>query len=677
MATDWAQLEWIAAINGMTPDEFIAQGESQQFQNNGVQGTGVAPAVWNAEQVDRTGQAANAAATASTNARLGQLASAYDPLMTASRQRADYVQGLNGQLGAQSAQSALTNNALASQGLADYRTATNNALAWDMGAYNNLVSAANAPMQMTASQWVGPAQSNAADVQRQLSSYNQLQGIANGSLDQTSRAAQAYANAGDIANQYRAARTLEGAGMGELDVNLDTIKELDKLRNPDSIGGVRDLYDVYNGKLDVRAGQEDPEAFKAAHDALGQLKGLTTLQVTPAEKLAYAISQHKQETDEASMRAAIETQAMRRGTWGSGSSIAQGALAAQQTSYNRMLQDMSANAMAQQRAMAALQGYGTLSTNLTAQGNQIAFQNAANRFAGLNAYTNVHSNAAGMLGQIGANNATNNNNRRLAAQEAASTAYATLRAQGFDEAYARGVAADNMANANADRRLGGAQSAGAMSTSMRNASDSMSMFNQSQAQQQSQFADTFAAGRQDAQFGRQVTVADAANRVGRNYMTDQGNLLTGVQNTARDNDTRTQNSIGVQSGLTGQWLGAQQHADSAATTGLGAQAGISQTQLGNTRQNTADNSTFGDKAVARQIQLRGLGNENAATQAGAVALGAPIYGGSVSTYNPNAPTNLAYTTPQTNYTYNSAVPQQQQPMGVDQYGYPIYPQGPV
>jgi hypothetical protein len=625
---DPGMLDWIAAINGKTTDQFVNDGylaqygtPEQQWIYNGQNGSGVNSALWQQQQNEQAGLNQWNAQVDAANTGLGVNYEGYDPIVNQSRDRANYLQGVNGGLASQISNQATTSNQMRTDALGAYGTAVGNAGAWDLGNYNNLVGAANAPMQMTASPYVGDAQSDPADVAREMAAYNQLQGAANGSLDQVSRAANAYANAGDIQNQQIAARNLSDAGYGSLNVDLSNVAELDKLRRPDTIEGMQALWSAYGGDQDVHVGQEDPAAYAAAVDARNQLSALTNPTVTAQERLMFMIAQQQQEQDEAANRQALETDAARRGVTGQGTNIARAALAAQQTSRNRELASAQALAQAQARAMDALQGYGTLSTNMTAQANQIAEQNQATRMSALGQYTGISANAANVLGQLGAANATNNANRQLAAQEAAYQAYATLRAQGFSEEYARGQAADVMANANANRRLGAMESQGQMANNMRSEGDAMSRFNQSQRQQQSQFSDSYAANRQDAAYGRQVDVFNAGNTVGRNYMTDQGNLFNATTGVADSNFNTMNSSIGTQAGLNGQWLNAQNVADQNALGALGAKNGIIQTQLGNNTTRLGTNTTFGNQAVARQLQLRDDGRTNAANTAESAAIG--------------------------------------------------------
>ena len=580
------QLEWIAAINGMTPQQYLDAQARAQAVERGADPTqasaAIRGAIWDAGAAEDAYVQGLGTRAGAYQQQLGGLSSQLSGLGGSSMQRALDLRNTNAGLGAQSAASAASANSMMTQGLADFR------------------AAAAAPTIMRSSGYVGDAVSNPADLQRQMAAYNQLAGISNGSLDIQSQAARAYANAGDIANQQAAAAQLRASGNGALNVNLQSIRELDKLRDPTQIEGMRDLRDIYAGKLDVKPGDLDPEAYAAAVDARNQLKGLTTPTVTAAERLMYEMSRQQQEQDESAVRAALDSQAQRRGSYSSGSSIARSALGAQQTSKNRMLQDMQANAMAQQRAMQALQGYGTLSTNMTAQANTLAAQNQATRAGAMNQYSGIGAAAAQTLGQIGAANATANANRQLAAQQAASQAYAELRAQGFSEEYARGKAADIVAQGNQQVRLSGAQSQGTMASEMRRAGDAMSTFNQAQRQQQGQFNDTFQASREDAVFNRQRNVFDATNI------------------TASGNDQRTQGSIGVQQGLNNDWMNAAQNADNTTIAAAGVNRGIYQDQfnagqlpeqakvtLG--RQKVADNTTIRDLGVSDQSNARQLG----------------------------------------------------------------------
>jgi hypothetical protein len=358
----------------------------------------------------------------------------------------------------------------------------------------------------------------------------------------------------------------------------------------------------------------------------------------------YEMSRRQQEQDESAVRSALDTQMQRRGAFSSGSAIARSALGAQQTSQNRMLQDMQANAMAQQRAMQALQGYGTLSTNMTAQANELAARNQATRVGALNQYSGIAGSAAQTLGQIGANNATQNANRQLAAQQAASQAYAELRAQGFSEEYARGKAADIVAQGNQQTRLGAMNTSASLSSSMRQSSDAMSMFNQGQRQQQQQFSDNYTADRQDAKFDRAKTVNNAADTVGRNYMSDQTTLFNGNTAVSAANNSRNQQSIQTQQGLNNDWLSAFTTADQTAIGAAGVNRGIAQDQFNAGESAAAAKVTLGRQKVADATTIRNLGVSDTANarQLGAITGPGGVSGG-------DAPSSAPYSAPVSGY----------------------------
>ena len=633
------QIAWIAAINGQTPQEYL---ETQAAWNaNGGRapltpyqqwyGTQTAPdsvfqSIFGAQGADDRFVQDETTRLGQYNQGLGALWGQQADLERTSRDRANWIGGENAAINQNNWN--LVNQGIGSNNaaLGAYGQAVNNAAAWDMQNFANLQAAANQPMQMHASAYVGDAMSNPADVARQMQVYSQLQGAANGSLDVQSQAARAYANAQDVANQQRAAATLQASGNGALDVDLNSIRELDKLRDPDSIGGVRDLYGVFQGSLDLRPGELDPEAYEAAVASRDKLWGLTDPTVTAQEKLMFELARQQQEQDEGALRAALQTDARRRGVSGIGTEIARSALGAQQTSRNRMLQDMQALAQAQARSMDALANHGNLSANMNAQANQLAMSNQATRQRALEGYTNVHAGAASTLGQLGAANATNNANRQLQAQAYAYQAYAELRAQGFSEEYARGQAADMVNSANMDRRLGAMNSSANLATNMRNASDSMSMFNQAQRQQQQQFADTFHAGRQDAQFNRASTVFDGGNTVGRNYMTDQTNLLTGTVNTNVGNSNIFQGGVNSSVALNGQTLGAQQWADGITERGINTRGNILGQQNTNLSQINGLPVVNARQKVQDSITLRGIGIQDRGMAEQTAAQGG--YGGS-------------------------------------------------
>lgn len=625
------QIAWIAAINGQTPQQFLetqaGYGQPapltpyQQWYGQQTAPDGVAQSIWGAQQAEDGFVQAETDRLNQWNTGLGALWGQQSAIEQGAYDRGNLIGQQNAALNQQNwgaVNSAISGNNAA---LGDYGSAVGNVGAWDMQNFSNLQRAANSPMRMTASPYIGDAMSNPADVARQMSAYNQLQGVANGSLDVQSQAARAYANAQDVANQNRAAATLEASGNGALNVDLNRIRELDKLRNPDSIGGVRDLYGVFQGSQDLAVGELDPDAYKAAVDTRNKLWGLTDPTVTAQEKLMFELARQQQEQDEGALRDALRTDSQRRGMGGVGNEIARSALGAQQTSRNRMLQDMQALAQAQARSMDALANHGNLASDMNAQANQLAAQNQNTRVRALEGYTNVHAGAASTLGQIGAANATNNANRQLQAQAYAYQAYAELRAQGFSEEYARGQAADMVNTANADRRLGGSIAAANQSNAIRTSNDAMTTFNHAQRQQQQQFSDEFQANREDAAYGRQVDVWNAGNTVGRNYMTDQGNLMTARVNTNQTNLGNVQTGIGTQTGLNGQWLGAMTQADQTAIGGIGTRAGILGQQNANISQRNSLPVINSRQRVQDATTIRGIQQDDEAVKQHRLAMG--------------------------------------------------------
>jgi hypothetical protein len=618
------QIAWIAAINGQTPQAYLDSQASftpgqaapltpyQSWYGQQTAPDSVPRSIWDAQQLDDQFVSDEQARLGQFNTGLGALWGQQSDIETGAYNRGNMIGQQNAAMNQQNWGAVNTANSGNSAALGAYGNAVGAAGAWDMQNFSNLQAAAAMPMQMHASPYVGDAMSNPGDVARQQQVYGQLQGAANGSLDVRSQAAQAYANAQDVANQNRAAATLEASGNGALDVDLNDIRELDKLRDPDSIGGMRELYGVYEGSLDVRPGELDPAAYQAAVDNRNKLWSLTDPSVTAQEKLMFELARQQQEQDEGATRAALQTDARRRGVSGVGTEIARSALGAQQTSRNRMLQDMQALAQAQTRSQQALASHGNLSAQMNSEANRLAMNNAGNRLGALEGYTNVHASSANTLGQLGAANATTNANRQLQAQGMAYQAYAELRAQGFSEEYARGQAADVVAMSNSDRRLGAMNSSATLATNMRNASDSMSMFNQSQRQQQSQFSDNYTANRQDAQFNRAATVFDGGNTVGRNFMTDQGNLFQGTVNTNQTNLGNTQTGINTNMGLNQQWLNTMDNADRTATGGIQTRAGILGQQNANISQSNQLPMVNGRQRVQDAITIRGIRQDDEA-----------------------------------------------------------------
>jgi len=175
---------------------------------------------------------------------------------------------------------------------------------------------------------------------------------------------------------------LKRAYQGSQDVNFAGLK------------GASDLEAAYRGAQDVHVGQEDPEAYAAMQDALGQYKSLTDPRVTDAERFLYEQARQNQERDERANRSAVLTSQRMRGLGGGASELADAAIGGAQVSRNRLLSDLGANAQAINRAQESLQGYAGLSSTMSAQANDVAQQNANNRLGALGQYMGLSTNVA-------------------------------------------------------------------------------------------------------------------------------------------------------------------------------------------------------------------------------------------------------------------------------------------
>lgn len=467
---------------------------------------------------------------------------------------ADQLTNLNAGLAGASWSSAQNANAQDQQTLGQYTSALNNLNGLSLGNYTTLANNLGSIPVLTAGGFGAPvisqaatAQADPASIAAQNAALSQLQGFANGSHALTSQAAQAYANPQDVANQEMAANALQG---------------------------------IAGGSLNVVNGSADPQAYAAAHDALNQLSALTTPQETAAEKFILEQNRLAQEQQESASRAAIMTDMRRRGMSGSGMEIGANALAGAQTSENRLLGDLGAQAQAVDRAMTALGNYANLSSTLNSQGNQVAEFNS------------------GLQAQ---------------AEQAASNAYATLRAQGFSEEYARGQAADAMAQFNTNVELQGSEASGQLASNMRqqsfnedfstkSAADQVAEFNKAQSLQQQRFQDSFAAQQNEDLTNRYVDIANQGNTTLGQLTTNTNNLANaqfGVTNAA---DQRNQSSIGTIGGLAANTTNAQQNA---INTGLG----VNGQRLNTAGQQLQTMMQLGGAQISNNNQQTGLNNQ--------------------------------------------------------------------
>jgi hypothetical protein len=137
----------------------------------------------------------------------------------------------------------------------------------------------------------------------------------------------------------------------------------------------------------------------------------------------------------------------------------------------------------------------------------------------------------------------------LEAARAFTQAAQEQRAQGFHEEYSRGVAADNASANNQSTRLGGAQLQASQSNAIRNANDTVNMFNNEQQGLTDRFNADYAqreydrlAGLQQQTFNnRQTTIATDA---GLEFGLD-GQTQSAIDGRFNRTNTAAQTAIGV------------------------------------------------------------------------------------------------------------------------------------
>lgn len=426
------------------------------------------------------------------------------------QQQASWLGQQNAGLSAASGQSASQANAADQGTLGQFRGAVDNATAWDMQNYGNLQGAYGNTGILQAGGYgpnvVSQAQYAQADPNSINGQYQAMAGLgnfANGSQALTSRAAGAYAD-GQTDADYR-------AGLGE-------------------------LHGVAGGSNDVQVGQMDPQARAAQLGALGQLQGLTGTEATAQERFMYEQSRIQAERDERANRAAVMTDQRMRGLGGGASELADAAIGGAQTSRNRMLQDMAANAGAVDRSMRAIEGVGQMSTAMSGQANQLGTANADRRTGALGQYVDQ---------------------------------YGQLRNQTFDEAFSRGQATDQTNQFNNTQKLQATGMQGDLASTMRgqsfnedfqtkSAADSMSMFNKEQSQISQRWQEQYAAGQQTDYWNRNKDLNTAADNVSKNYSTNQLNLANAGFDVNANTDKRTQDSLGFTRNLGNDWVAATQ-----------------------------------------------------------------------------------------------------------------------
>lgn len=353
--------------------------------------------------------------------------------------------------------------------------------------------------QLSPSDYVGDAQSNAADVARQNASYNQLGGWASGANDISSDAGlvgmqqDVYDGFGGFAS---------GANAISSDAGLVAMQQ-----------GVYDDYGQFaSGGMDLESqaatATADAEALAAQKEALGEFRDRMDPRLTDAERFLYMQSRLQQEQGQRANRDANYRELERRGMGGSTMALSNLNASSAEASNTRALQDLGANAKAVDRAEKALVNYGNMSSTIADQSFERDFstKSAADRMA----VNNNQQRLAGIAGQ--GQMATNmrsadDDMRRFNSEQQMQG----LQGQGT-MANAMRTADDAMRTGNANRQLSGAQSQATLATDMRNASDAINMFNKEQQGIQVRHQDNFRAQQQDSAWGRATDVSDAQFR---------------------------------------------------------------------------------------------------------------------------------------------------------------------
>jgi hypothetical protein len=479
-----------------------------------------------------------------------QSQAATDAANLAIQQRANNLAASGNLVGAYGAQNQNILNTLGSDfgnqnqidlsALQNFQGTVNQANAADSSYMGNMQSMYNSMGQLTPStSWAGDLTSQAAQayadpasIAAQQQALGQLQGAAGGSLNYSSQAAQAYANPEDIANQKLALGKLNLFTTGESPMQQGQIDTLDMLKNyisgnspmqRDQANALAQLQDYIGGN----SATQKPEL-----DAMDRLKGLSTPEVTDAERFIYEQARLKEEQDSRASREAIMRDRSARGMAGSGDELAAMLQANQGAAQNRVLTDLGAGANATARAMQALEGYGNMAQNYSGQGLQAmgAYGNIANTRAGQNlqamgAYGDVSNTMAGQA---------------LDASNMYGGLASNMRNAGFNEAYARGTAADQASQWNGTTQLNAMNMSGNLASNMRNSSfneafsrgtaaDQTAQYNRTTSLGVSAFLDNYAAQQQVNQWNRTTDLTNSGLQSDANYSNRGYQLLSGTQ----------------------------------------------------------------------------------------------------------------------------------------------------
>lgn len=158
-----------------------------------------------------------------------------------------------------------------------------------------------------------------------------------------------------LPGQLDAARGKHQDAVDKLTADLDAIA-------PITAGDFQNEWNVDENKEYV-----SPEARDAQRTAMDKTLAWTDTQETAAEKLMREVARRAQERDLRAQRESMNNDLRTRGAYGSGAELA-GALGAQQEmAQRRSLEEMTANANAQERSLKATELYGNQGFNLGQQ----------------------------------------------------------------------------------------------------------------------------------------------------------------------------------------------------------------------------------------------------------------------------------------------------------------------
>ena len=479
--------------------------------------------------------------------------------------------------------------------LGDYTNANNAAL----GTYNTRADElynTQVPM-LTAAQWT----SNPSDIRNQNQALGNFNDIYGGSLDYQSQAAQAYADPATISAQWDVYGQLQGAAGG----SLDTISQAAQAYASAETVGEQKAALAHLKALANREGM----SWEQLDEVIGEYKKLSNPEITDQERFILTEFQQRREDLERSRREAVMSDMAARGLRSGAAESTSMLNSQQEMGREAVLTELGAHANAIERADRNRQMWG--------EGAKFAL-GAEQQAAGM------YYDAAGQLrsqefdeaysrGLAADQTAIANSNRRLQAMGMSANQINEMRNASFNEAYSRGVAADNASANNQSTRLAGAVNFGNQANTMRSQNDAVGMFNTGQQNvvgmnnQQVQLADLQRRqGVNDGQINTNVAVNTGNFNAATGVSNANFNARTGVNSTgyARDNDV-----IGAQQGLiNGTQSGRQVVNNQARETGDKRQTVFTNTagQRATTRNNIA--ATDYVMRTGKQLPSGGGGN---------------------------------------------------------------------